>query len=112
MPPKPSAGSKRRKEDGFTLPELLVSLCICVLVLQSVYQWSLVAEKSQAGGWQARQALSLGQSALNGADCAVPPGWTVRTEKRPCGEDLTETEVTVECGGRIWHFYYVGEKGV
>ena len=78
-------------KNGFTLPEVLVSLAICLLLLQSVWQWSLLAERSRQRAAQNEQAVFLAQSVL---------------AEQELGAKLTEKKVTVSYGAQVWQFYY------
>ncbi len=100
----------RHDRGGFTLPEVLVSLVILMVVLQCAYQWNRLAERIQIQQQENRQAVTLAEGILAGADLSVPDGWETHTEIWREGEFLQGTEVTVIRNGHQWKFYYAGEQ--
>ena len=101
---------KRQDRSGFTLPELLLSLCICILVLQIVWQWAVLQERAEERQQQNRQAVWLAQSAFaNALSGDIPSGWDVQVEQAPCGFLLQEKLVTVSFENQSWSFYYAGK---
>ena len=100
---------RRRHEGGFTLPEVLASLAICMMLMQIAGQWSVLTGQSHVRIQQNQQAVLLAQTALAGAQGEIPEGWQVVVERRPMGEFLEEREITVKNENQIWQFYYAGE---
>lgn len=102
----PECPKKPYRKNGFTLPEVLVSLAICLLLLQSVWQWSLLAERSGQRTAQNEQAIFLAQSVLAEQVPQLPPGWHIDVAEQAIGPKLTEKQITVSYGEQVWHFYY------
>ncbi len=107
---------RHRHHSGFTLPEVLVSLVICMLLMQLLGQWGILTTESNQRMQENQQALLLAQSALTGSEVVCPNGWEVIVEKNLIGDaekiergTLREWEITVKHGNQAWQFYYVGE---
>lgn len=100
--------ASRRYKSGFTIPEILVSLCILMLLLHSVWQWTVLTERTNQRIQQNQQAVWLAQEALAGSVVHQPTGWTVQLEQEDCGAVLTAQQITVCCGEQRWQFYYAG----
>ncbi len=117
--PGERASQKRRsRHSGFTLPEVLVSLMICMLLMQAVGQWSVLTGNSNLRMQQNQQAVLLAQTVLAGSTPSVPDGWTIQVEKQLINEEsnteentgsLWEWNITVNYEEQTWQFYYVGE---
>ncbi len=103
----PGSASRRYKR-GFTIPEILVSLCILMLLLHSVWQWTVLTERTNQRIQQNQQAVLLAQEALAGSVVYQPTGWTVQLEQEDCGAVLTAQQITVCYGAQCWQFYYAG----
>ena len=109
------ASPKRQRDNrGFTLPELLISLVICALLLHSAGQWSVLSSQSHVRSAENRQAVLIAQSVLAGIEPELPEGWSVQKETRPAGLFLTEQELTIthanQTNTQSWTFYYAGEE--
>lgn len=102
----PECQKRPYHKNGFTLPEILVSLAICLLLLQSVWQWSLLAERSRQRAEQNEQAIFLAQSVLAEKVPQLPQGWHIDVAEQEIGAKLTEKKVTVSHGKQVWQFYY------
>ena len=102
----PECPKRPYRKNGFTLPEVLVSLAICLLLLQSVWQWSLLAERSRQRAAQNEQAVFLAQSVLAEQVPQLPQGWQIDVAEQELGAKLTEKKVTVSYGAQVWQFYY------
>lgn len=104
-----AAGSaSMRYKKGFTIPEVLVSLCILLLLLHSVWQWTVLTERTNQRIRQNQQVVRLAQETLAGSTAQLPAGWTVQREQERCGAVLTAQKITVCCGAQCWQFYYAG----
>lgn len=105
---------RRRHKGGFTLPEVLVSLLICVFVLQGVGQWGVLTQQSRIRMQQNQQAVLLAQAVLAGNSAELPDGWEIVVKKQEIGDELIEQELTIIYGNQswekqTWQFYYVGQ---
>lgn len=98
---------RRQHKEGFTLPELLVSLLIGGWLLHVVGQWAVLSDQSEIRVKQNEQALLLAQTVLAGGTPNLADGWQIEVEKHPC-EQLQEQEITVLYQNQNWSFYYVG----
>ncbi len=100
---------RRQNNSGFTLPEVLLSLLLSMVLIQIICQWGVLAVKSQQRIEQNQEAVFLAQSVLLETQPEIPDGWTVFVEKAPFGRTLQEWEVTVQYENQEWQFYYAGE---
>lgn len=100
--------ARERHKRGFTIPEILVSLCILLLLLHSVWQWTVLTERTNQRIQQNQQAVLLAQEALAGGAAHLPAGWTVQQEQEDCGAVLAAQSITVCYGAQRWQFYYAG----
>ena len=98
---------KQRRNSGFTIPEILVSLLICGLLLQSVGQWSVLTANSGMRIQQNEQAILLAQTVLTDGTPDVPDGWQISVEETQQAA-LRERLVTVSHENQSWSFYYAG----
>lgn len=106
---EPALQKRRRHEGGFTLPEVLASLVICMMLMQIAGHWYALTGQSHVRIQQNQQAVLLAQTALAGAQGEIPEGWQVVVERQPMGEFLEEQEITVTNENQTWQFYYAGE---
>lgn len=98
-----------RHNGGFTLPELLVSLCILLLLMQGVWQWNAVLRQGIARVEQNQQAVYLAQCCLNKIQPDLADGWSVAVEREPVNDILQQTTVIVSYQNQRWPFCYVGK---
>lgn len=98
-----------RRKAGFTLPELLVSLCILLLLMQGVWQWSMVLRQGVARVEQNQQAVYIAQCCLNNVQPDLSAGWSVTVEREPVNAILQQTTVIVSYQDQQWPFCYVGK---
>lgn len=101
-----------RKQGGFTLPEILVSLCILTILMQGVGQWGIVMQRTADTMAQNQQAVLLAQQIYAGLEPQCPQGWQVQVESSADIGLLYETEVMIMSEKRRWQFYYAGEEEV
>ncbi len=104
----PGLPKNRSRKNGFTIPEILVSLVMTILLLHSVWQWTVLTERSNQRIQQNQQAVLLAQEALAGMHINVPEGWTVQMDRENGGPFLTVDRITVGYDGQRWNFYYAG----
>ena len=98
-----------RARSGFTLPEVVVSLCILMMVLQCAWQWNLLTQRTQIQQQENRFAIALAEAALSNVAVPIPVGWQVQVTTYNEASGLQGKEVTVNYGGHSWEFYYAGE---
>lgn len=101
--------TRQRTRSGFTLPEVLVSLCILIMVLQCAWQWNLLTQRTQMQQQENRRAITLAEAALSNAEVSAPDGWQVCMTVKDEGNGLQDREVTVRYNDHSWKFYYTGE---
>jgi len=107
----PADNKKRRKrnnQSGFTLPEVLVSLCIVWMLLQGICQWGAVMQGTLERMGENDKAVYLAQEVLYGRVPECPDSWQIRVEEQRRSELLEETIVTIQSERRTWQFYYAG----
>lgn len=102
------AADKLKKQAGFTLPEVLVSLCIVLIMMHGVWQWGIVMQRTSETMAQNQQAVFLAQQVFSGIRPQCPDGWTIHVQSEPSGGILYETQVTIKVQRRQWQFYYAG----
>lgn len=92
---------------GFTLSEVLVSLCIVCFIMGALWQWGIVMQRTATVMAQNQQALLFADQAY--ADLAVQnqDGWQTEITSEPTGGLLYETTVTISAPNRKWEFYYI-----
>lgn len=92
---------------GFTLSEVLVSLCIVCFIMGALWQWGIVMQRTATVMAQNQQALLFADQAY--ADLAVQnqDGWQTEITSEPTGGLLYETMVTISTPNRKWEFYYI-----
>ncbi len=107
-----AAGLRERlqRSQGFTLPEVLVSLVILVMLLQSVWQWGLLVQRGQQRMTEDWQALTVAQTLLAGGSPDLPEGWTATKDCLAEGKTVAEQQISVTHGKAHWDFYYAVEK--
>lgn len=98
-----------RRKMGFTLPELLVSLCILLLLMQGVWQWNMMLRQGVARVEQNQQAVYIAQCCLNNLQPDLSAGWSVTVEQEPVNDILQQTTVVVSYQSQQWPFCYVGK---
>lgn len=101
---------KKRNQSGFTLPEVLVSLCIVGMLLQGVWQWGLVMQQTAKQMAENDLALYYAQAAFVGQMPQCPEDWYMAVESAPVGELLEAVTVTVHAPSRAWTFYQIVPK--
>ena len=100
------------RQDGFTLPEMLVSLCIMGIVMHGVWQWGTVLYRTSDTMAQNYQAVYLAQQIYAGLSPECPAEWNINVESVSNGGLLYETSIEVKHQQRRWHFYYVGPEEI
>lgn len=103
---------KSNTQAGFTLPEVLVSLCIVMLIMHGVWQWGIVMQRTSEAMAQNQQAVFLAQQVFSGIEPQCPDGWTMHVQSEPNGKLLYETKVTIQAQRRQWQFYYAGPEEI
>ncbi len=98
------------KQSGFTIPEVLVSLFILLMIMQLICQWGPLMLHTTDRINENDQAIYLAQQALAGLEPQCPDGWQITTEQTDRSALLHETVVTVSKGQHSWEFYYAGPK--
>lgn len=101
-----------RSSAGFTLPEVLVSLCIVCMILHGVWQWGIVMYRTSDAMAQNQTAVVLAQQVYAGVKPDCPEGWHIEVLSHPTGGILYETLVTVGVQNRSWQFYYAGPEEI
>lgn len=104
-PAVPDSPRQQFPNGGFTLPEVLVSLCILLLLLQMVWQWGQLAICSEERMQQNQQAILLAKTILAGLQPELPEGWSFAIKEKQ-GAILQETDLDVFYGTQHWQFYY------
>lgn len=104
----PALPKKLYHKEGFTIPEILVCLGITIILLHSIWQWTILTERSNQRIQQNQQAVLLAQESLAGVHSALPEGWTVQHSREEKGALLTVERITVGYEGQYWSFYYAG----
>ena len=104
----PVSPKKLYRKDGFTIPEILVSLGITLLLLHSVWQWTILTERSNQRIQQNQQAVLLAQESFAGVHSELPEGWTVQISREKDGAFFTVERITIGYDGQHWDFYYAG----
>ncbi len=107
-----NANEKNRKQAGFTLPEMIVSLFIVLLIMHGVWQWGSVMYRTSEGMAQNRQAVVLAQQIFSGIHPQCPDDWEISVQSIHNGRMLYETQMTIKTKYRVWTFYYVGPEEV
>lgn len=104
-PAVPDSPKRQSPNGGFTLPEVLVSLCILLLLLQMVWQWGQLIMHSEERVQQNQQAILLAKTVLAGIQPDLPEGWTFVIKEKQ-GAILQETDLDISYGKQHWQFYY------
>ena len=99
-----------RKQSGFTLPEMLVSLCILSFVMYGVWQWGTLLYRTSDVMAQNQQAVSIAQQIYAGLSPDCPAGWEIEAVSVRGQGQLYETTVQIQAGHRQWQFYYAGPE--
>ena len=99
-----------RRQAGFTLVEVLVSLCVILMVMLLIYHWGPLMYATTNHINKNDQAIYLAQQALAGLEPQCLSGWQVSTVQTDRSALLQETIVTVRHGQHSWEFYYAGRK--
>lgn len=86
---------KKQYEKGFTLPELLVSLCILMILLQGVWQWGVLFQRTTERIQQNQQAVLIAQCYFANFPLDLPAGWSVNCT---AGRNRNKTGAAI-CGG-------------
>ena len=108
---KPSC-VKMQRQAGFTLPEMLVSLCILGVIMHGVWQWGTVLYRTSDTMAQNQQAVYIAQQIYAGFSPDCPEGWDIRAESIRSEGLLYETTVQIQANYRQWQFYYVGPEEI
>lgn len=108
-PDVPESPKRKIDQKGFSLPEVLVSLCILLLLLQMVWQWGQLMICSETRVQQNQQAILVAKTVLAGLQPDLPNKWSYSVIQKP-GFSLLEKSVTVTYGDQHWNFYYAGEQ--
>lgn len=103
---------KMRRQAGFTLPEMLVSLCILGVIMHGVWQWGTVLYRTSDTMAQNQQAVYIAQQIYTGFSPDCPEGWDIRAESIRSEGLLYETTVQIQANYRQWQFYYVGPEEI
>jgi len=98
------------RQGGFTLVEVLVSLCILTLMMHGVLQWGTVMQRTSEAMVQNQQAVFLMQQVFSGIEPQCPEGWNVQIQSKPIDGTLYETQVMIQSQHRQWQFYYAGPE--
>lgn len=98
----------RSNQKGFTLPEILVSLCILFMLMQSVWQWGAVMLGTANRMEENDTAVLLAQQYFAGLNPQCPDGWHADVQTDTRSAVLQETTVTIWSNHRSWDFYYAG----
>lgn len=101
---------KKQYEKGFTLPELLVSLCILMILLQGVWQWGVLFQRTTERIQQNQQAVLIAQCYFANFPLDLPAGWSVTVQREETGTKLEQQFVVVSYQEQQWPFYYIGER--
>ena len=99
-----------RKQSGFTLPEMLVSLCILSFVMYGVWQWGTLLYRTSDTMAQNQQAVAIAQQIYAGLSPDCPVGWEIDAVSVRGQGQLYETTVQIRAGHRQWQFYYAGPE--
>ena len=99
-----------RKHSGFTLPEMLVSLCILSFVMYGDWQWGTLLYRTSDVMAQNQQAVSIAQQIYAGLSPDCPAGWEIDVASVRGQGQLYETTVQIQAGHRQWQFYYAGPE--
>ena len=99
-----------RTQQGFTLPEVLVSLCIVLMLLFGVYQWGIVMQRTAYAMTQNQQAIFLCKQLCAGITPTCQPDWSVAVHAEPISGTLYASDICITHGTRQWQFYYVGPE--
>ncbi len=106
-----SARSKMNdNQSGFTIPEVLVSLFILLMIVQLICQWGPLTSGTTSRINENDQAIYLAQQTFAGLEPQCSDGWQITTEQTNRSALLHETVVTVSKGQHSWEFYYAGPK--
>ena len=109
-PDEAALPGKKQHEKGFTLPELLVSLCILMILLQGVWQWGLLFQRTNERIQQNQQAVLIAQCYFTNLPQELPAGWSVTVERKEKETKLEQQLVVVSYQEQQWPFYYIGER--
>ena len=99
-----------RKQSGFTLPEMLVSLCILSFIMYGVWQWGTLLYRTSDTMVQNQQAVFIAQQIYAGLSPDCPAGWEIDVASVRGQGQLYETTVQIQAGHRQWQFYYAGPE--
>ena len=108
--PKGKPNVAIQSQAGFTLPEMLVSLCILGILLHGIWQWGTVLSRTSATTYQNQQAVYLAQQLYAGLSPSCPDGWEIGVSSTSTGGLLYESIITIQNDHRRWQFYYVGPE--
>lgn len=95
-------------QEGFTLPELLVSLCIVCFIMGAVWQWGTVMQRTSTAMAQNQEALWIADQIYAGFPVQCPENWGVEAQSVFTGGALYETTVHISAPNRSWEFFYIG----
>lgn len=97
-------------QKGFTLPEVLVSLCVLLLLLSAVWQWSIVMQRSVERMEENQYAVYLAQQTLAGIVPQYPPDWAIKVDYENKHMLCNDVIITVASPYRQWEFYYAEKE--
>ena len=99
-------------QSGFTLPEMLVSLCILGFIMHGVWQWGTVLYRTSDTMAQNQQAVYIAQQIYAGLSPICPEGWDIYVASIRDTGLLYETTVQIRANHRQWQFYYAGPEEI
>ena len=101
---------RMKDQKGFTLPEVLVSLCILLLLLSAVWQWGIVMQRSVDHMEENQCAVYLAQQIIAGITPQYPLDWAVKVDYDSGHVLCNGAIITVVSPSRQWEFYYAGKE--